>query len=478
MGNKRETDIAGSNESRPTRLTGELALVWRLLGRQIAFRRRLVYLTGSAKAALLLSQAIYWTRHGRDIAQDGGWFYKTIGQWEMETGLSAKEQVGARQILRRLAILTERRAGVPAKLHFRLALDQLGALLSKRAGMRTSRVDWDDGALVAELLGPTLSFHRTLAAVAGGVNAGLMLSRALYVTRRQSSEQFDGWICGSAMLWTQEIGLTRREQETARRDLERLDVWQETVSGIPPRIFARLKLACLLARLALYAQGSPGIARRVGAPAATVCGFPANRFAQFGETGLREPSVLVSPKAPNQFRQNRDHSSAESATSHISSSTEVLVQPTAAENEPVDSGDTLSPHSGDLIFPDGLTPEEKGTASALVLRCPTLAQSLLDELSARIRSNAVKTSPVAYLRGMVTRALAGSFVPELGLGIAAARRKRGEEAIARAQRDAEERRLAVERASPEYQLKVAEHRAKIRELLDAKRTRRPGRETP
>jgi hypothetical protein len=227
-----------------------------------------------------------------------------------------------------------------------------------------------------------------------------------------------------------------------------------------------------------HARSTPAFAHASVALAAPVCGVPANRFAQNGETGLRESNILVSPDAPNQFRQNRHHSFAESAISHIEGSTTVLVQPPGPENERVVSSDTPTPRGGDLIFPDGLTPEEKSAASALILRCPALAQALLDELTARIRSNAVKTSPIAYLRGMVTRALAGVFVPELGLGVAAARRKRREEAIARAQREAEDRRLAVERASPEHQVKVAEHRAKIREMLDAMPARRPRRETP
>ena len=478
MGSDGDASVHGANETRPIGLTEELALVWPLLGRQIAFHRRLVDLTASVKAALLLSQAIYWTRHGRDIEQSAGWFYKTMGQWAMETGLSAKEQVGARQSLRRIAILDEQRVGVPAKLHFRLALDQLGTLLSDRIGMRTFCVDWDDGALVAELLGPALSYHRTLAVVSGGVNAGLMLSRALYLTRRQSRKQSSGWFCGTATVWTQEIGLSRREQETARRDLGRLSIWEEAISGIPPRVFARIRLACLVARLMDHARSTPASAHESVALAAPVCGVPTNRFAQNGETGLRKSNILVSPNTPNQFRQNRHHSFAESAISHIEGSTTVLVQPPGPENERVVSSDTPTPRGGDLIFPDGLTPEEKSAASALILRCPALAQALLDELTARIRSNAVKTSPIAYLRGMVTRALAGAFVPELGLGIAAARRKRREEAIARAQREAEDRRLAVERASPEHQVKVAEHRAKIREMLDAMPARRPRREAP
>jgi hypothetical protein len=109
-----------------------LATLWPLLGRHIAFHRRLVDLTANVKAALLLSQSIYWTRHGRDIAQTGGWFLKTTEQWQMETGLSAREQSAAREVLRELAILNEQRVGIPARLHFRLCVDQLGALLSDR----------------------------------------------------------------------------------------------------------------------------------------------------------------------------------------------------------------------------------------------------------------------------------------------------------------------------------------------------------
>jgi hypothetical protein len=49
-----------------------LSIIWSLLGRHIAFHRHLVELTDSVKAALLLSQSIYWTRRGRDIARNGG----------------------------------------------------------------------------------------------------------------------------------------------------------------------------------------------------------------------------------------------------------------------------------------------------------------------------------------------------------------------------------------------------------------------
>ena len=106
MRDQRYAASAGEDKCVATHNT-ELAIIWPLLGRHIAFHRRLVDLTASVKAALLLAQTIYWTRHGRDIARTGGWFLKTTEQWEMETGLSAKEQTTARAVLCNLALLDE-----------------------------------------------------------------------------------------------------------------------------------------------------------------------------------------------------------------------------------------------------------------------------------------------------------------------------------------------------------------------------------
>ena len=155
-----------------------LPIIWSLLGRHIAFHRRLVDLTHSVKAAMLLSQSIYWTRRGRDIVQTGGWFHKTTEQWAWETGLSAKEQRLARDALKNLALIDERRMGVPPRVHFRLQAEQLGNRLSARIAGVPRNVNWQDAPMVAKMLGPSVAYHRALAGVSGGVHAGLMLSRA------------------------------------------------------------------------------------------------------------------------------------------------------------------------------------------------------------------------------------------------------------------------------------------------------------
>jgi len=454
---------AGNHAQRPAELGGNLSIIWPLLGRHIAFHRRLVDLTASVKAALLLSQTIYWTRHGKDIATTGGWFFKTTEQWEMETGLSPKEQFSARAVLRELAILNERRIGVPAKLYFRLVAEELGALLSARIGTASGRLDWGDGAAVAELLGPALAYHRTLAAIAGGVNAGLLLSRALHLTRLQAKNRPDGWVRRSMAQWTQEVGLTRREQETARRELARAGVWEEAINGIPPRLYARVRIGCLQTLLIAHADRQRERAQALRVPGFQDCGVLINSPGQNGDTRWRKSHLLVSPIAPDQFRQNRHHSSAENAKTYVQRSTSVLVQPLRHG----ESGSEVCElqGGGDLIFPNQLLPEERAAARALVQPCADQAQALLDELTARLQDNAVRMSSLAYLRGMVARARAGQFVPELGLRIAAARRRNHEDFLLRQERESESRRLAAERATPEYQEKVATRRVEIRALL-------------
>ena len=135
----------------------------------------------------------------------------------------------------------------------------------------------------------------------------------------------------------------------------------------------------------------------------------------------------------------------------------------AAENEERDA----PARGGDLVFPEELLPEERAAARLLVEGWGEEAQTLLDELSGRLQSKSVRVSPLAYLRGLVTRARAGTFVPELAPRVAAARRRHADERRLREQRDVEEVRLAAERATPEYHARVAARRDEIRRLLDA-----------
>jgi hypothetical protein len=90
------------------------------MDRPIAFHRVFVTITGSVNAALMLSQAIYWSKRTKDVE---GWFYKSAIEWEKETGLTRREQDTARKLL--AEVLEEKLAGMPATTHFRVTGGQL-----------------------------------------------------------------------------------------------------------------------------------------------------------------------------------------------------------------------------------------------------------------------------------------------------------------------------------------------------------------
>jgi hypothetical protein len=90
----------------------------------IAFHRIFVDLTGSVHAALMLSQAFYWSNPKRNDDPDG-WFFESQEKWEAETGLKRYEQEGARAKLRKTPFWHEEKRGIPARLYYRIDLQAL-----------------------------------------------------------------------------------------------------------------------------------------------------------------------------------------------------------------------------------------------------------------------------------------------------------------------------------------------------------------
>jgi len=94
-------------------------------------------IAGRAANGLFLSQFVYWTTHYKT---DDGWIFKTQAEWEEETTLTVNEQNTARRELKRLGVLEERRAGVPARLYYRLDRDRLAELIRQDQAERERRL--------------------------------------------------------------------------------------------------------------------------------------------------------------------------------------------------------------------------------------------------------------------------------------------------------------------------------------------------
>lgn len=80
--------------------------------------------------------------------------------------------------------------------------------------------------------------------------------------------------------------------------------------------------------------------------------------------------------------------------------------------------------AGDLAYPARLSAKEREIARQQLQALPlNVAQQVLDELAGRLQRNAVRGSPLSYLRALIKSAVLGEFMPEVGVSVAQAREK-------------------------------------------------------
>lgn len=88
-----------------------------------------------------------------------------------------------------------------------------------------------------------IDFHRCFVTLTGSVNAALMLSEAYHKQRLHND-----WWPKTCNEWEHHTGLTRDNQETARRALKKFPFWKEELRGLPAKLhfyvdIERLKLS-------------------------------------------------------------------------------------------------------------------------------------------------------------------------------------------------------------------------------------------
>lgn len=103
-----------------------------------------------------------------------------------------------------------------------------------------------------ELMARPIAFNRAFVDLGLGMCGAMMLSQALYWRPRTSNP--DGWFYKSQTEWQSETGMTRREQETARKRLAQAGFIEEARRGVPARLFFRVNIEALESALAALAQ--------------------------------------------------------------------------------------------------------------------------------------------------------------------------------------------------------------------------------
>jgi hypothetical protein len=98
------------------------------------------------------------------------------------------------------------------------------------------------GTLLQEV-GHPVAYFAGLTPITGGVTATLLLCQLYYWTGKQQNP--DGWIRKSQKEFQAELGLTRREQETARRLLRTRNLIEERFVGCPRKLEFRPNMDAL-----------------------------------------------------------------------------------------------------------------------------------------------------------------------------------------------------------------------------------------
>src|ERR1700732_1263266 len=93
--------------------------------------------------------------------------------------------------------------------------------------------------LLLQILDFPVSFHRCLVPITGSVTAALLLSQAI-CTAQEVDPPLNGWFGKSHEEWNDETGLTRCEQETARRLLREAGFLEERRVGMPAKLWYRV----------------------------------------------------------------------------------------------------------------------------------------------------------------------------------------------------------------------------------------------
>lgn len=131
---------------------------------------------------------------------------------------------------------------------------------------------------ILPLLDRPIAFQRSFIRLDIGVTAALFLSQMTYWTNRSDD---DGWVYKTQEEWEEETGLSRYEQEGARKKLRSIGVLLEKRKGVPARLFYKVDNNVLYQAL-----------------------IDANKNAEKPHTGMRKTTKQVRGKPANFLTEN------------------------------------------------------------------------------------------------------------------------------------------------------------------------------
>ena len=318
---------------------------------------------------------------------------------------------------------------MPAKLWFRVDLDQLAAVLCQYANTAYRPWSWDDRVLKT-LLGKPVMFYAPFAWLAESALAGLYMS-SLFNRMRQSLSKDgvddEGWFSTPVADSLRQLSFGRRMLKNARARLVQSGMTEEMrESRMQSQLLSRIMLTTLPAKISLEANKFHSLS----ASNILDCRYPENNSCSKRETRVAATVKQELPGPQSNCSPFRETCSAETArfsnkevfnTSHHplhKCLEEVEMRNSSGTNLVVSASANLE----NLIYPDKLLPEERQRADQVLHGSPD-PQGILDELAGQMQDGHIKNA-IGYLRTLKSRQLAGTLELDLAYRVAAERKRR------------------------------------------------------
>lgn len=129
-----------------------------------------------------------------------------------------------------------------------------------------------------------ISYPHSFVKATGNVVSAIFLSQLLSLSK--NATETDGWISKSMKEWEELTGLRRHEQETARKNLQAINLLEEDVRGMPGKLCFRLKhdeIARLLPEANQYVENGKLVSNLVFSPDGVGKNTAENSVNQFAE---------------------------------------------------------------------------------------------------------------------------------------------------------------------------------------------------
>jgi hypothetical protein len=198
---------------------------------------------------------------------------------------------------------------------------------------------------VADLLGSgrIVSYKADFAHLTGSVTAGLLLSQFWYFSGLPTAAARDGWFYVTMDEISEQTGMIREEQETARKRLKALGVLEEKRIGVPAKLWYRLDKDRLYELLSEFAAFKAERMQDAGIPQS---GNPPPKNAGIPQSVVRELRNLARGKVTDKDVGMVQSTTIDFSETSLKNSLETRKRESAPPINPPGDNTEINPKSG------------------------------------------------------------------------------------------------------------------------------------